>query len=85
VRATFASKAESIRSLSGGSAKAQRPSGPAAERAEGVARGHPAGGHRGLLLPRVLAPIALDLDDHVEQVAIAKEDATTPDKRKGRR
>jgi hypothetical protein len=33
----------------------------------------------------VPAPIALDLDDHVEQVAIAKEDATTADKRKERR
>ena len=33
--------------------------------------GHPVGVHRGLLLLRVLAPVALDLDDQVQQVVVA--------------
>ena len=45
--------------------------GPAAEGAEVVDGGHPVGVHRGLLLLRVLAPVALDLDDEVQQVVVA--------------
>ena len=41
---------------------------PAAVAAEMVHAGHPVGVHRGLLLLRVLAPVALDLDDQVQQV-----------------
>jgi len=75
-RATVASKSESPVALG------RLGEGPATECAEVVDRGHSAGAPRDLLLARVLAPIALDFDDDVEQVAIATEDATTADKRK---
>ena len=36
-----------------------------------VHAGHPVGVHRGFLLLRILAPVALDLDDEMQQVVVA--------------
>ena len=45
--------------------------GPAAVGAEVVHAGHPVGFHGGLLLLGILAAVALDLDDQVQQVVVA--------------